>query len=424
MAPFNFIDILGKFLGYGIYLLIGVGFGAVLEMSGFGDSRKLAAQFYLKDMTVLKVMFTAIIVAMVFIFGFSALGWLDFNRVFVNPTYLWPAIIGGLIMGVGFIVGGFCPGTSLVAASTLKIDGIFFLGGVTFGIFLFGETVSLFEEFFNSSFMGRFLLPQLFQTSTGLIVVLVVLMALFMFYWAEISEKFFGEKVAWKNITLLPSHRGKMIASAVLVCGALVVLFVGLPTPEDKWRLIEHKETNNLEKREIYVHPGELLETMNDPLLYTRLLDVRSESDYNLFHLENARHVTFENIYQDAFIKELTDVPPNTVVVVMSNNEAHALRAYKLLKAQGVLNVYILSGGINHWLKIFPLDTTIAQPLPEQPASTHNDEQLHFIFSRAVGASLPSANPSLEPEQMQVLAQQFTRHIKMQKKKTLAGGCG
>jgi hypothetical protein len=90
-----------------VYLAIGVGFGFALERAGFGNSRKLAAQFYLHDMTVLKVMFTAIIVAMVLVFWASALMRLDFGRVFVNPTYLWPGIIGGLLLGVGFIIGGY-----------------------------------------------------------------------------------------------------------------------------------------------------------------------------------------------------------------------------------------------------------------------------------------------------------------------------
>jgi uncharacterized membrane protein YedE/YeeE len=121
----------------------------VLEMSGFAISTKLAAQFYFKDMTVLKVMFTAIVVAMVLIFGASALGLLDYNLIWVNPTYLWPGIVGGLIMGVGFIVGGFCPGTSVVAVSTFKVDGIFALGTL-FGIFIFGETVALLEDFWFS----------------------------------------------------------------------------------------------------------------------------------------------------------------------------------------------------------------------------------------------------------------------------------
>ena len=123
--PLALTAILGKPLAYLIFLLIGFGFGYVLESSGFAHSPKLAAQFYFKDMTVLKVMFTGIIVAMVLIFGSTAFGWLDYRLIWVNPTYLWPGIVGGLIMGVGFIVGGFCPGTSLVAMATGKIDGMF-----------------------------------------------------------------------------------------------------------------------------------------------------------------------------------------------------------------------------------------------------------------------------------------------------------
>jgi len=109
MAPFPLpIDsLLGHWPSYVVYIAIGFGFGYVLEIAGFGKSTKLAAQFYLKEMTVLKVMFTAIVVAAVLIFLASAMGLLDYNLVWVNPTYLWPGIVGGLVMGVGFILGGF-----------------------------------------------------------------------------------------------------------------------------------------------------------------------------------------------------------------------------------------------------------------------------------------------------------------------------
>ena len=181
LFPLPLSQIFGHWGAYVVFLLIGFAFGYVLEIAGFGNSRKLAAQFYFKDMTVLKVMFGAIITAMVLIFAATAIGLLDYNLLWVNPTYLWPGIVGGLIMGVGFIVGGFCPGTSLVGAATFKLDGVFFALGVFFGIFLFGETVSSFNVFWNSSYLGRFTLPELFGLSTGWIVLLVVLMALVMF---------------------------------------------------------------------------------------------------------------------------------------------------------------------------------------------------------------------------------------------------
>ena len=142
--PLPLSEIFGHWGAYVVYALVGIAFGYVLEISGFGNSKKLAAQFYFKDMTVLKVMFGAIIVAMVLLFAATAVGLLDYNLVWVNPTYLWPGILGGLIMGFGFIIGGFCPGTSPVSMATGKIDGIFFVLGVAFGIFMFGETVQYF----------------------------------------------------------------------------------------------------------------------------------------------------------------------------------------------------------------------------------------------------------------------------------------
>ncbi len=424
MAPYDIIAVLGKFFGYLVYLLIGVGFGAVLEMSGFGDSRKLSAQFYFKDMTVLKVMFTAIIVAMVLIFAFSALGLMDFTRVFVNPTYLAPGIVGGIIMGFGFIIGGFCPGTAVVALSTLKVDGFFFAGGVAFGAFIFGETLSIFQGFYNSTYMGRFILPELFGLSAGVVVVLVVLMALVMFYWAEVAEKFFGARMSWKTIRRQPAHKGKLIASAVLMFAALFVMFSGQPTPEKKWDWIKDSESKKLENREVYIHPGELLGVMNDPMLYSTLLDVRSETDYNLFHLENAWNITFSDIHHDKFIKILTQAPGNTVFVVMSNDEAEATRAYKFLKAQGVLNLYILSGGVNHWLKLFSIDPAIARHIEQRELRTAAVDRLRYVFTRAVGAAAQAANPGEKGLQELVARTTFAKKIKIQKKKVIAGGCG
>ena len=105
---------------YLVFGLIGFGFGLTLEMSGFGNSRKLAAQFYFTELTVLKVMFTAIVTAMVLTFGASALGILDFGQVWVNTTYISSGIVGGLIMGIGFIIGGFCPTTSLASRALAR----------------------------------------------------------------------------------------------------------------------------------------------------------------------------------------------------------------------------------------------------------------------------------------------------------------
>lgn len=260
MAPFPLVwsEILGHWGQYIVYLLIGFAFGYVLEISGFGYSPKLAAQFYFKDMTVLKVMFTAIIVAMVLIFGASAIGLLDYNLIWVNPTYLWPGILGGIIMGFGFIIGGFCPGTSLVAAATAKLDGIFFVLGVFFGIFLFGETVDNYAEFWNSSYMGRFTLPDWLGVSTGWVVLGVVLMALFMFWGGEKLEQKFG------GMNPADAPKWRIPAAVGLVVLAGVVLFIGQPTVEDRWTAVAQEKEAALANRDVQIHPGELLEKLHD----------------------------------------------------------------------------------------------------------------------------------------------------------------
>jgi hypothetical protein len=170
-------------------LVIGIGFGFFLERAGFGSGRKLAAQFYFTDMTVLKVMFTAILTAMLGIYYLSVIGFMDLSLVYLNPTYLVPQIVGGLVLGVGFVIGGYCPGTSCVAAATGKIDGMVFLAGILAGIFVFGELFPLIEGFYNSTPMGQITLPKLLGVPYGVIVLAVVLMAVGAFVAAEWGEK-------------------------------------------------------------------------------------------------------------------------------------------------------------------------------------------------------------------------------------------
>ena len=181
MAPYDLVASVGVTGSYLIYLAIGFAFGFILESSGFGDSRRLAGQFYFTELAVVKVMFTAIVVAMILIFWSTALGLLDYNEIWVAPTYLWPGIAGGVIMGIGFILGGYCPGTSVVSVATLKIDGMFFFLGHVAGVIFFGETVSFITTFWNSGYLGRFTLPELLHVETGVTVVLVVCLALAMF---------------------------------------------------------------------------------------------------------------------------------------------------------------------------------------------------------------------------------------------------
>ncbi len=182
----------GQFINLLIAFAIGIGFGFALEQAGFSSSRKLAGMFYGYDATVLKVFFTAAIVAMIGARILSSLGMLDMNLVFHNYFYPGPALIGGIIMGAGFIMGGFCPGTGISAAAIGKIDAFIFLFGGGIGAFLFAETYPLIENFHISGSKGAIKLSESMGISDSLFILLVVIAAVFMFWLAEKAEKRFA----------------------------------------------------------------------------------------------------------------------------------------------------------------------------------------------------------------------------------------
>jgi rhodanese-related sulfurtransferase len=403
--PLPLIELLGSWGAFLIYGIIGFGFGYILESSGFANSTKLAAQFYLKEMTVLKVMFTAIIVAMLGIFLTSALGLLDYNLIWVNPTYLWPGIVGGLIMGVGFIIGGFCPGTSLAALATGKIDGMFFVGGVMVGIFLFGETVSFYDPFFNSSYLGRFTLPDWLGLPTGTVVLLVVIMALSMFLGAEYLEQVFGKK------PMSEAPKWRLGGAGALMATAVVVVLIGQPTHDDRWQNIAENAEQQLASREVQITPDELLNTLWDDTLQTILLDVRGEDDYNQFHLRDAIHLRADEWGKAA--TGLQTAAVNTVIVIMSNDEQSATDAWKYMKAENVPNVYLLENGVNGWLQRFGDHMPIFE-------TSHATDALGWIFPVALGERWEASLPHLEEYTLN-----FVPKIKLELQRgPAAGGCG
>ena len=193
-APFIPNGILSPALDLPVALLIGIGFGFFLERAGFGSARKLVAQFYLTDLAVFKVMFTAIVTAMVGVAFLGRIGFMDMEQLPLVGTYIVPEIIGGLVLGIGFVIGGYCPGTSAVAIATGKVDAMVFGGGIFFGMFVFAELSSFFDPFVSSTSMGQLTIPQYFNLPALGVVVAVVVMALGGFYGAEILEKKFGNR--------------------------------------------------------------------------------------------------------------------------------------------------------------------------------------------------------------------------------------
>ncbi len=192
MGPLVVYEIISENVNLFLAFIIGIGFGFVLESNGFSSSRRLAGMFYGYDTTVLKVFFTAAIVGSVGLLFLGLFKWIDLSSIYINPTYLWSTLGGGVIMGAGFIMGGYCPGTSFCAASIGKLDALAFIGGMFIGILIFTEGYPLWEGFYNAKFMGSPVISEMIGTSRGFLTLLIILVALGMFWVGEWAEKKFA----------------------------------------------------------------------------------------------------------------------------------------------------------------------------------------------------------------------------------------
>lgn len=191
-APLLKYGLFGDQTSLVLAFVIGIGFGFCLERAGFGSAKKLVSQFYLNDLAVFKVMFTAIVTAMLGTTYLAWAGFLDLSLVYLVPTYWIAQVVGGLILGVGFVVGGYCPGTSVVSVATGRLDGLAFVGGVFAGTVAFAGAFRFLGRLFEAGSMGQVTIPQATGLPHGVVVFAVVLMALGGFLGAGALERRFG----------------------------------------------------------------------------------------------------------------------------------------------------------------------------------------------------------------------------------------
>ena len=194
MTPLFKYGLFGEEFSLLVAFVLGLGFGFFLERAGFGSARKLAAQFYLYDMSVFKVMFTAIVTAMLGVTYLGWIGWLDLSLVYLVPTHLGPQLVGGLVLGVGFVIGGYCPGTSVASLATGRIDAMVYALGIFAGTFVYAEVYPAIKEFVNADAMGQVTLPEVLGLPYGVVVFAVVVIAVVGFWGATKIERWAGSK--------------------------------------------------------------------------------------------------------------------------------------------------------------------------------------------------------------------------------------
>jgi hypothetical protein len=158
-------------------LLVGVGFGFWLERAGFGSARTLTGLFYFRDFTVFHVMFTAMVTGIVGLELLGAAGLVDATTLYRPETFLGPQVVGGLIFGVGFVAGGWCPGTAFVGLASGKLDALVFLVGAGIGSLVFAAAYPGLGGFPTAGACGVVTLPETFGISEGAVVLAVLAMA-------------------------------------------------------------------------------------------------------------------------------------------------------------------------------------------------------------------------------------------------------
>ncbi|ABC82399.1 YeeE/YedE thiosulfate transporter family protein [Anaeromyxobacter dehalogenans] len=182
-------------------VLVGMGFGFALERAGFGTARNLAAVFYGRDFRVLRVMFTAIVTAMVGVYFLDLAGPVPLSTLGILDTFPAAQAVGGFLVGAGFIVGGYCPGTSLVGAVSGKLDALLFIGGLLVGTLVYTLGADTFAPLADAGGRGRVLLHEWLRLPSGVVVFAVALLAVGAF-WAV------GRIERWVNRRAAPAGQG------------------------------------------------------------------------------------------------------------------------------------------------------------------------------------------------------------------------
>lgn len=370
--PFEALSLSQRELGLVIAVALGVLFGFVLERAGFGRATKLAAQFYFTDMTVLKVMFSAVVTAMGGLLVAAGLGLTDLSAIsqsIASWTWIWPMLVGGFVLGVGFIVSGYCPGTAIVSAGSGNVDGMVAFAGVVSGSFVYNLLLEIpaVTRFHTSGDIGPAFIHELIGVPAPVVGVAVALIAIAALVGAEKVEAIMRRRSEGAEAQgVIDEPRPRRFAFATFITlAALAVVLLGFPQGSEARgaRPMTTISSEELAKR-LIAEPWSV-----------RVVDVRPAADF-----ASGRVPTSENLSVDTLADVGLDYADTSRDIVLVTAGAISEMPAGLAKFRG--DVRGLEGGWAAW-KSFALDTP---PAPAPDATTREREL--FSFRNALSASL------------------------------------
>jgi thiosulfate/3-mercaptopyruvate sulfurtransferase len=365
-------------------MVVGLFFGFALERAGFGSSRKLAGIFYFRDMTVMKVMFTALITAMLGLSLVVALGLVDLeSQVYLLPTLYGAQILGGLIFGVGFVFSSWCPGTAAVGVASGKLDALVFLGGVVIGAIIYNETFAM-----TAGLLTGGTVKIAFGISRGVFALGFTLVAVGAFYFAEWAERTVSGTGQYLNTMFLRAF------SLVLIIVAVAVFILpsepGTASVASAGSFSEQVLLEAIEGAEDHIEPEELADAImrGEPGLV--VVDVRSPSEYGSFHLRGAVNVPLPGL-----IDYLAEQRNPGRIVLYSNGMTHPAQARDSLARIGYQNVFMLTDGLTGFVDRCLMPVSLrSEPLSEAEVQQVRDWRKFFLEGGAPDAPAAARPPA------------------------------
>ena len=365
-------------------------------------------------MAVLKVMFTAVVTAML---GLSIAIWTGLvdpaTQIYYMKTYYGTYVAAGLMFGAGFAISGWCPGTAAVGLASGKIDAIVYLAGAMIGCILFNELFSILKPIYTwgqSSLQtygqpGLAFLYDSLGTSRRMVVLGITLIALACFWGTEFIEARRGSKTYFNSPFL-----ARFSLALILVAGIVYLMPEKQPTaagikppaievktpvavtnppavetmpPADSERAL----LSDVASAADHVAPEALATALynRDPAFLA--VDIRPIDEYNAFHIRSAVHVDMPDL--PAFVSAHAD---KTRIVLYSNGMVHPAQARDSLYRAGFRNVFILTDGLDGFIDqcLKPVSLRATPPSPEA-AQQINAWRVFFYGLDQASSAAPDA---------------------------------